>query len=246
MTQVLLATVIGFLVGVAGTACGGLAVLAWAHPGRRAQAGLLGISGGIMLAVVFFDLWPEAWQAGGLIYTAVGTGMGVLLIGSFDRFLPARPAEEDSFARLTRTGLLIGLSIGTHNFPEGVALGTAYVAAGALAGWLGLALLMGLHNIPEGVIMAATLRLGRVRLRGILAALILVEVPMGAGAMVGGIFGQLSAKAVATALAFAGGAMFFVVFKELLPTGEEVGGRAAAWGGIAVGMILGMLLTRVV
>ena len=67
---------------------------------------------------------------------------------------------------MTRTGLLIGLSIGTHNFPEGVALGTAYVAAGALAGWLGLALLMGLHNIPEGVIMAATLRMGRVRLRG--------------------------------------------------------------------------------
>ena len=69
---------------------------------------------------------------------------------------------------------------------------------------------------------------------------------MGAGAMVGGIFGQLSAQAVATALAFAGGAMFLVVFKELLPTGEEVGGRRPPGAGIAVGMVLGMLLTRVV
>ena len=247
MTKVLLATAIGFLVGIAGTVAGGGMVLGWRNPSGRSQACLLGFSGGIMLAVVFFDLWPEAWHYGGLIFTATGTVMGILLIGFFDRllfFLPGIGGQE--FSRFTRTGLLLGLGIGTHNFPEGVALGTAYVAAKDLAGWLGLALLMGLHNIPEGTIMAATLRLGRVRLGRILLALVLVEIPMALGATVGGFFGRLSTKAVATALAFAGGAMFLVVFKELLPTGEEAGGRLAVWGGMALGLVVGMMLTRAI
>jgi ZIP family zinc transporter len=239
--RILAATTVGFLVGVVGTLFGGGLVLAWPRPSKKSQAWLLGLSGGIMLAVVFFDLWPGAWHSGGPIFTTIGTGTGVLLIGFFDRLIPA------SFgSRYAKTGLLIGLSIGAHNFPEGVALGTAYVAAASLAGWLGLALLMGLHNIPEGTVMAASLRLGRVRVRKILLALVLVEIPRALGAAAGGIFGRLSTRAVATALAFAGGAMFFIVFKELLPAGEEAGGRTAAWGGTAVGLAIGAILTRLV
>ena len=246
MASVLLATILGFVVGVAGTAGGGALVLAWPNPSRANQACLLGLSGGIMLAVVFFDLWPGAWHLGGPAYTAAGTFVGILLVGFFDQILPSLPALGPRLTRFARTGLLIGLGIGTHNFPEGVALGTAYAAARNLSGWIGLALLMGLHNIPEGTIMAAALRLGGVRLSRILLALVLVEVPMALGATAGAVFGRLSERAVSAALAFAGGAMFFVVFRELLPTGEELGGRRAAWGGTAIGLLLGILLTRLI
>lgn len=247
MSAVLIATWLGFLVGVAGTVCGGGAVLAWRHPSRRSQAWLLGFSGGIMLAVVFFDLWPEAWHIGGPIFAITGTAIGVVAIGSFGWLLPHLPGVESTrLSRFTKTGLLIGLGIGVHNFPEGVALGTAYAASEAVAGWLGLALLMGLHNVPEGTIMAATLKFGRVRLRRILLSLVLVEIPMALGAMVGGFFGRLSDPAVAVALSFAGGAMFLVVGKELLPAGEEMGGRAAAWLGTGLGLAVGTFLTRLI
>ncbi|MGE5528826.1 MAG: ZIP family metal transporter [Patescibacteria group bacterium] len=246
MARVVLAALVGFVVGLAGTICGGGLALAWLRPSRLSQALLLGLSGGIMLAVVFFDLWPEAWHHGGALYTAAGTGLGVMLIGAFDRILPAIPGLGGRLSRLAMTGLLIGLGIGTHNFPEGVALGTAYTASTSPAGWLGLALLMCLHNIPEGTIMATTLRMGHASWRRVILALVLVEVPMGLGAGIGGFFGRLSSPAVSSALAFAGGAMFFVVIKELLPASEQAGGRFAAWGGTAMGLIVGTILTRFV
>lgn len=247
MAAIISAALVGFFVGMAGTACGGLSVLAWRRPSRPAQAWLIGISSGIMLAVVFFDLWPEAWHTGGAPFLAVGTGLGVILIGLFDYVLPRFPvAGGERMSKAAKTGFLIGLGIGTHNFPEGVALGTAYIAARTTAEWRSLALLMGLHNIPEGVIMAASLRLGWISRGKIAAALILVEIPMGLGAAVGGFFGRLSAPAVATALAFAGGAMLAVVFMELLPMGEEAGGRLAAWGGTVLGLLAGVIMTKLV
>lgn len=246
MSIVIAAALIGFSIGAAGTMAGGTVILAWKRPSPKAQALLLGFSGGIMLAVVCFDLWPGAWHNGGPLYTAFGTATGVMLIGACDRILPALPGLGGRLTRLAMTGLLVGLGIGTHNFPEGVALGTAYAAAANPSGWVGLALLMGLHNIPEGTIMAATLRLGGVGANRILLALALVEIPMAAGAAVGGIFGRLSAPAISSALAFAGGAMCFVVLQELLPTAERIGGRTAAWRGTALGLALGVLLTRLV
>lgn len=242
MSRLLLSATLGFLVGFTGTLCGGALILLWRRPTAQKQAWLVGISGGIMLAVVAFDLWPEAWQQGGAVFTAIGCALGVALIWLFDILLPSLPVR--TMSKPARTGLLIGLGIGTHNFPEGVALGTAFAASTAVSGWIGLALLMGLHNIPEGTIMATTLKLGRVRLRKILLALALVELPMSAGAAVGGFFGRLSAPAVSTALAFAGGAMFFVVVKELIPAGRELGGRRAVWLGTVIGSGLGLLLTR--
>ncbi|MGQ9779915.1 MAG: ZIP family metal transporter [Bacillota bacterium] len=239
MDTILAAGAVGFGLGLAGTAGGGLLVLVRRRPSPLWQARLLGVAGGIMLAVSFFDLWPGAWRAGGFLPTGYGTAAGVLLVGLLDFFLPPRPA-----ARFVRAGLLLGLGIGAHNFPEGVALGTAFTARGRLGGWLDLGLLMALHNIPEGMVMAASLRLGGYGPARILLALALVELPMAVGGGIGGFFGRLSPAMVAGSLAFAAGAMVLVVVRELLPAGEEVAGRRTAWGGTAMGLIFGTILTR--
>lgn len=244
MDAVLGAMALGFGIGLAGTACGGALVLVWRRPSPRLQSQLLGLAGGVMLAVVFFDLWPAAWHAGGFRYTALGTAVGVLLVGVLDLCLPALPGAERPLAGMARVGLLLGLGIGTHNFPEGVALGTAFAAGRALRDWLPLGLLMGGHNVPEGMVMAAALRLGGFGPARILLALALVELPMAAGAGVGGLFGRLSAAAVSASLAFAGGAMVFVVLRELLPAGEGLAGRAVAWVWTALGLGLGTFLVR--
>lgn len=237
------ATLVSFFMGLAGTATGGLFVLSFRRPSRQTETLLLGFSAGVMLVVVFADLLPEAWRVGGWPLCLLGTFIGLFFIQTLDRALSDMSGmRRRGLSRYTRTGLLLGLGIALHNFPEGVALGTVYTASLNSGGWIGLALLMALHNIPEGMVMAASMRLGKVRLSKILLALVLVELPMGLGATIGGFFGELSAATTGMALGFAGGAMIYITVDELMPTAARLAGPWWLLLGLSGGSAAGMLL----
>ncbi len=243
--ELLNATLLGFIVGISGTLVGGLLILYRFSQKVSTQSWLLGLSGGIMAAVVVFDLWPEALHFGGIVPTLIGTGTGILLVLYFDRFLKFIPwYREHQFSKLVRVGIMLGVGIGIHNFPEGVALGTTYIANPSIGNWLSLALLMGLHNIPEGMVMSAAFKLGKVKSLSIFFSLLLVEVPMALGATVGAFLGGISPMMISFSLGFAGGAMIFLVGKELLPTAKKLAGLIWVSCGFAMGIILGMILIR--
>jgi ZIP family zinc transporter len=245
--KLLEATLIGLVVGLAGTMPGGLYVLLGSGRGASRQSWLLGFSGGIMIAVVVFDLWPESVHFGGVIPSLFGTAVGVLLVQYFDRLLRMVPwYRKRRFSRFTKVGILLGVGIGVHNFPEGVAMGTTYITAATIGDWLGLALLMAVHNIPEGMAMASAFQIGKVNLIKILLALFMVEIPMAIGSTIGAFLGSISPVMVAVALGFAGGAMFLLVAKELLPMARRLAGALQVSFGFAVGLAAGMLLTRFV
>ncbi len=240
------ATLLGLIVGISGTLAGGLIVLYRFSNSLSKQSWLLGFSGGIMTAVVVFDLWPEAWYFGGLFPTITGTATGMLLVQYFDKILAFVPwYRRHKFSKLTRVGILLGLGIGAHNFPEGVALGTTYIANQELTKWLGLALIMALHNIPEGVVMTSAFKLAKIRVIRILLALIMVEIPMAFGGTVGAILGQLSPLMVSVSLGFAGGAMVLLVAKELLPMAQRLAGIIWVGSGLAVGILTGVILVGI-
>jgi zinc transporter, ZIP family len=142
-------------------------------------------------------------------------------------------------------GILLGVGIGVHNFPEGVALGTTYIACKALSNWLSLALLMAIHNIPEGMVVAAAFKLGKVKRLRIILALVCVEIPMALGGTVGAFLGQLSPFMVSFALSFAGGAMILLVGKELLPMAKKLAGFFWVGSGFAVGILMGIVLIKI-
>lgn len=249
MSAVLIGTAIGFTVGIAGTTLGGLSALFFPGLSPAGQGELLSLSAGVMLGVVLWDLNPEFWRLG----PAYGVGgflaglAFILLIRKFwgQKEPHAQERNEESFAKFTRTGVLLGVGIGVHNFPEGVAVGTLFVQAPFSHLWWGLAVLMAVHNIPEGLAMATALRLGRTGWRKITYALLIVEFPMGLGAFFGGLLGRLSTQVSASALGFAAGAMFLLVFLELLPVAGKITSRRSVLVALGVGLFFAFILVKI-
>ena len=181
MSLVFSATLLGLLVGVIGAGGGGIVASLFPTVTRRQQCILLGASGGIMLGVVIWDLLPEAWGLSP-IYTLAGFLSGALFI-LFLRQEESTNRDGTTDVRFTRTGLLLGMGIAVHNFPEGLAVGTVFANDPSSPLWWELSLLMGIHNIPEGLAVATTLRLGNTGWRSIALILFLAEIPMAIGAV---------------------------------------------------------------
>ena len=206
------------------------------------QKVLLGFASGVMVAASVWSLLIPAMEMGegasAVVAPVVGLMSGfafLLLIDYITPHLHANGEAEGPKSRLSRTAKL-ALAVTIHNFPEGMAVGVAI--AGALALSLGIAI----QNVPEGAIISMPLRAegnSRWRAFGIGALSGIVE-------PVGGALVLLLASAVLGImpfmLAFAAGAMLYVVVEELVP--EYSQGKHSNIGtvGFALGFALMMVL----
>jgi zinc transporter, ZIP family len=188
---------------------------------------------------------------------ASGFLLGGLSLRAADKLLPhlhvGFPMAEAEGVKTTwrRTTLLV-LAITLHNFPEGLAVGVAFGAVGAgfpsatLAGAVALALGIGIQNFPEGLAVALPLRrAGTSRLRSFWYGQLSGAVEPLAGVL--GAIAAVSARAILPyALAFAAGAMIFVVIEEVIPESQREGNTdlstLAAMAGFAVMMVLDVAL----
>lgn len=207
-------TFLGTMAGIIGTGLGGLLLTLGRKPQKESLSFLFSLASGVMLAVVFQDLIPEALVLGGLGFTFLGIVLGVIAIFALGTFLP-----EGNGRSLARTGLLVGLGITLHNLPEGLAIGAGYLASPNLG--LSLAIALCLHDIPEGMAMAAPLLAAGYSKTQVVLWTILAGLPMGLGSFIGAILGTISPGALSGALGFAAGAMLFLIFHELLPQAQQ-------------------------
>lgn len=226
---------LGTMAGVLGTGMGGIVLGLGSRPQGAELSFNLSLSGGVMLAVVFLDLIPEALNLSGLHATLLGLISGTAFLQLLKPALFRRGKGG-----LIQTGLFLGLGIATHNLPEGLAIGAGYLASEQLG--LGLALTLCLHNIPEGMAMAGPLLAGGMGPTAAVLWTLAAGLPMGVGALLGGVFGSLSSQALSFTLSFAAGAMLFLVIVELFPTADFPNHpSAAAWGAV-LGVMLGLVL----
>jgi ZIP family zinc transporter len=158
---------------------------------------LLGFTSGVMLSVVCFDLLPEAFKLGSVGLSFVGMSIGVGLVLFIDELMPSElslsknaKSGSDITYGFIKSGILLGIGIAIHNFPEGLAVGSGFAANDALG--LGLAIAIGLHDMPEGIAMAAPLRIGGINKFKILMYTILAGIPMGLGSFIGELVGEIS------------------------------------------------------
>ena len=217
---------------------------------------MLGFASGIMVAAAFWSLLqPALEQSGGSgiahtwpVITGFLVGMGFLL--ALDTFIPHQHVDNEQpegvRSALPRSVKMM-LAVALHNIPEGMAVGVvlAGVSEGnatlTVAAALALSIGMAVQNIPEGAIISMPLHSeGKGRAKAFLMGTLsgLVE-PVAAVVTV--IFLEDTAAAMPPLLAFAAGAMLYVVIEELIPSSQN--GKHSNIGtiGFAFGFALMML-----
>ena len=226
------------------TGVGALPALFTIRVSPRTLNAMLGFAAGVMLAATCFSLLIPAIEEGGVWRTIVGLSLGAGFLALLDRVIPHEhfiKGPEGPSSSLRRTWLFI-FAITLHNFPEGMAVGVGF-GSGDFGGATSLAIGIGLQNMPEGLAVALPLiREGYGRGRAFLWA--------AASGMVEPIGGLLGAAAVTFAtgllpygLAFAAGAMLFVISDEIIPEThrKEADSRVATFA-LMFGFVVMMLL----
>lgn len=225
---------IGLFVGVAGTGLGSIMGV-FIKKTDKVLSFLLGLTSGFMMFIVSFHLFPEAFYLAGIFPVLVGVFLGISFIIILEMLLD----RMDSLAS-HRAGILLGLSIAIHNFPEGLALGSTLVGVSDFGFVLTLAML--LHNIPEGMSMALPLSMNRVSPWKIILFSFISGAPTGLGAYIGAYLGNISNNVISLCLAMAGGIMLYIICDDLIPTGKTLHrGRVSSIATI-LGFLLGILL----
>ncbi|HZJ58354.1 MAG TPA: ZIP family metal transporter [Clostridia bacterium] len=247
MANFLYSSIIGAGAGIVGTGLGGAMAFVLDKPGKKFLSILLSFSSGLMVAVVCFDLLPEAFQIGGLFYGLLGTVSGVIAIIMCEEFINTRLSRVKSgysSNKYIQTGILVGIGIALHNLPEGLAIGSGFTARVSY-GWE-LALIIGLHDIPEGVAMVTPMIIGGAGpLKAFLAA-VAAGIPTGIGAMLGYLLGEISPLLICICLGFAGGAMLYITCNDLIPESRELHKGRTSTVGLIVGVVAGILVISAV
>ncbi|GHT34204.1 zinc transporter [Bacteroidia bacterium] len=251
ISWVLLGTGFIFLMTCAGSAM----VFFFRNAGSRVmQTVFLGFAAGIMIAASVFGLLvPAINQGGGWLPAALGFVLGVAFLYGLDSLIPhIHPSsnEQEGLPSSMKRSTLLVSAVTLHNIPEGMAVGLAFALGAqhpeAMPAAMALALGIGIQNFPEGAAVSLPLRREGMSVR----KSFWVGCASGVVEPVFGITVALVASFIAPGmpylLAFAAGAMLYVVVEELIPEahlGEHSNiGTLSVMAGFLIMMILDVAL----
>jgi len=239
------------------TAFGASFVFFFKTMNRMVLDGMLGFTGGVMVAASYWSLLAPAIEMSEgegfvkVLPAAIGFLLGALFLFGLDKTLPHLHINfketEGIKSPWQRTTLLV-LAITLHNIPEGLAVGVLFggVAAGipeaSIAGAVTLAIGIGIQNFPEGIAVSMPLRrMGMSHWKSFLYGQSSAIVEPIAG-VIGAVAVTFFTPLLPYALAFAAGAMIFVVVEEVIPETQQDKNTDIATLGFIGGFIVMMSL----
>ena len=245
MQEILNTAVLGVFFGTIGTTIGGIIGCIIKNNSNRFLSFILSFAAGLMMAVVCFDLIPEALSISTLSETIIGIFIGIFIMIVcdliVDRKFKRTKYSANNNSNLLKTGIIVSIGLAIHNVPEGLAIGSGFDASVSLG--FSLALAICLHDIPEGISMAVPMKNGGMKIYKIMIYVILSGLATGGGALIGAIVGKVSKEIIAICLSFAAGAMLYIVSGELIPESNRLyKGRMSTLGNM-IGFILGIFVT---
>ena len=232
------------------TAVGAIPIFFMRRLSREVEDSLMGFGAGVMLAATAFELvLPAAgiaeadlgspWLAALLVGTGIALGGGFLL--ALHRLVPHEhfitgPQSGADPKKIRRVWLFV-FAIALHNLPEGLAVGVGF-GGEDLSDGVALAVGIGLQNIPEGLVVAvALLSLGYSRVAAF-GVTLLTGLVQPVGGLIGAGAVTLMEMLLPWGLAFAAGAMLFVISHEIIPESHRRGHEGKATFGVLLGFIV--------
>lgn len=214
----------------------------------------LGLSAGVMIYVSFMELMPEAVEQlqsiyshkQAEIYMLLAFFFGIGLIALIDKLVPEDEnpheihlqSDIQTSSQLKRTGFMMALAIGIHNFPEGLATFTSALTNMEIA--IPIVVAIAIHNIPEGIAVSMPI----FHATGNRKKAFLLSFLSGMSEPVGALLGYLfllpfwTPTLNALLLACVSGIMIYISFDELLPNTEKYGHHHYGVAGVILGMAI--------
>ncbi|WP_223700570.1 ZIP family metal transporter [Sutcliffiella deserti] len=206
---------------------------------------LLAFTAGIMMAAATLSLIPEALKYEGFIPLGVGLLLGVITLTLLEKSIPHIDLEHHiKGIEFDQKAMLIVAAITLHNIPEGLSVGVSYASDVAETGNL-IAFAIGLQNAPEGFLVALFLINQKIsRMKAFLVATLTgaVEVPM---ALIGFYLTSFVSTLVPYGLAFAAGAMLYIIYKELIPESHGDGHETTSTYSFIFGLLFMIFLIQI-
>ncbi len=236
-----------------GTGVGALPILFTRTLGDRLQGIFLGFGGGVMLAATSFSLIvPGIESAVSQGFSngeaAIAIAVGLLFGGGFLWLAHNNFPHEHIFKgregptrqKFQRIWLFI-IAITLHNFPEGLAVGVGF-GSGDMANGIALALGIGLQNIPEGLVVAVALRTLHYSIAYAFGVSLLTGLVEPVGGLIGVSVVSIAQSLLPWGMAFAAGAMLFVIADEIIPETQAKGIAQEGTVGVMIGFAVMMVL----
>ena len=245
MEDIIKTTLIGLFFGTFGTTIGGVIGVKFKNPSKKFLSFILSFASGLMLAIVCFDLLPEAFELSSLPIAFLGIMIGIIAMIFCDIWVDKKFNSKSIRKQntLLKTGMIVSIGLALHNFPEGLAIGSGFGASLKLG--LSLAIAICLHDIPEGISMAVPMKNGGMKVSKVIFYVILSGITTGIGAFFGAILGGVSKSVISVCLSFAAGAMIYIVSGELIPESNQLyHGRMTAIGNM-LGLLIGIIAMSV-
>ncbi|SHH56549.1 zinc transporter, ZIP family [Anaerosphaera aminiphila DSM 21120] len=233
------------------TGIGALPIFFTRSVSQRLLDVLLGAAAGVMLAATCFSLIMPSIDFGGadlkaVLITSAGIMSGGIFLDFIDKHSPhmhlidKRVEGGGNTHSLKKIWLFI-IAITIHNFPEGMATGVGF-GTDNIENGITIAIGIGLQNMPEGLAVALSLVREKYSVKYAFIVALATGLVEPIGAFLGYGLVSVFEPLLGFILAFAGGAMLFVISDEIIPETHSNGYEREATYGIMIGFIIMMIL----